>query len=242
MSKTEEDVQYLIQIVKKDIQIQERRRFLDDAPSKIKAIDKELKKMDEELEEGRERLERLEKERRHLEREIQDANDKINRKREEQRNVKTNKEYRAINTEIDYLTKIVDRDEERILAILDEVESIKNNLKEIEEKVNREKKELLAEKEALQKGMEESEEALKIMEDEKVRILPHISEPVRKLYQRILNVKGDSGVANLVGDICQGCYSRIPPQTAHEVRKNNQIITCEVCGRILVYYPLEESK
>ena len=242
MTRTEEDIQYLIQIVKKDIKISERKRFLDEAPSRLKQIEKELEKMDEELNESRERLERLEKERRHLEREIQDKNEKIARKQQEQRNVKTNKEYRAINTEIEYLKNMVDKDEERILAIFDESESIKKVLRELEEKVNKEREKLISEKEQLEKEISESEEALKIIEDEKVRILPHISEPVRKLYMRILNVKGDSGVANLVGDICQGCYSRIPPQTAHEVRRNNKIITCEVCGRILVYYPLEDSK
>ena len=42
--------------------------------------------------------------------------------------------------------------------------------------------------------------------------------------------------ANIAADICQGCYSRVPPQTAHEVRRNNEIMTCEACGRILVYF------
>ncbi|MCX5754289.1 MAG: C4-type zinc ribbon domain-containing protein [Candidatus Krumholzibacteria bacterium] len=43
-------------------------------------------------------------------------------------------------------------------------------------------------------------------------------------------------MANLLGDICQGCYSRVPPQRAVEVRRNDQIMNCEVCGRILVHY------
>ena len=87
--------------------------------------------------------------------------------------------------------------------------------------------------------MADFEILLKIIEDEKIRILPHLSERIRELYKRILKVKGDSGVANLVADICQGCYSRMPPQKAHEVRKNDKITTCEVCGRILVYYPID---
>lgn len=241
MPEAEEDVKYLIQIVKKDIKIQEKRRFLEDAPAKIKEIEKKIKKIDEELKESSEKLEKLEKEKIHLDMEIKSQNDKIERKKEEQRNVNSNKEYRAINTEIEYMTRVVDKDEERVLAILDEMEAVKKELAVIEKKIADDKSKLLEEKRRIEEEAKKSEDDLKILEDEKVRILPHISEPVRNLYERILKAKGDSGVANLVGDVCQGCFSRIPPQKAHEVRKNNQIIKCEVCGRILVYYPLDDS-
>jgi len=115
----------------------------------------------------------------------------------------------------------------------------KGELSAVTEKANSEKGSLSEEKAVLERKMADYETRLKVLKDEKLRILPHLSERIRALYKRILNVKGDSGVANLVADICQGCYSRMPPQKAHEVRKNNQIITCEVCGRILVYYPLD---
>jgi predicted nucleic acid-binding Zn-ribbon protein len=28
----------------------------------------------------------------------------------------------------------------------------------------------------------------------------------------------------------------VPPQKSHEVRRNDSLITCEVCSRILVHY------
>ena len=240
MPEVTEDIQLLIQIVKKDIEIQKNRKFLADAPQRIRVIEKKIKEMDEEVSERQEQLDKLGTERRHLEGEVDSFNDKIITKKTEQISVKTNKEFKAFNTEIEYLTKQIDKNEERILAILDQTEKIKKELETITERVEREKKALSADKESLEKEIRESTDSLKIIEDEKVRILPHISEQIQRLYGRILQVKGDSGVANLVGDICQGCYSRVPPQKAHEIRKNNQIITCEVCGRILVYYSIEQ--
>ena len=38
MVTAEEDIQFLIQIVKKDINIQEKKKFLDDAPIRIRGI------------------------------------------------------------------------------------------------------------------------------------------------------------------------------------------------------------
>jgi predicted nucleic acid-binding Zn-ribbon protein len=34
---------------------------------------------------------------------------------------------------------------------------------------------------------------------------------------------------------CQGCYVNIPPQMYNEVQKNNEIILCPNCHRILYW-------
>lgn len=239
MASIEDDIQLLIQIVKKDVDIQDKRKFLDGAPEQIKTLDKKIKQMDDELAESQSAIDKLDEERRHLEREISAQNDKIKQKRIERENINDNKAFRALNKEIEYLEKLVYKEEERVLQILEQAEVRKKEIAAIQEKINNEKGVLLDERKGLEERVVREEEQLEILEDEKVRILPHLSERINGLYSRILNVKGDSGVANLIGDICQGCYSRVPPQKAHEVRRNNQILTCEVCGRILVYYPVD---
>jgi uncharacterized protein len=238
MAIIEDDIRYLIQIAKKDLEIREKKKYLEGVPARIKAVEKEIKKLDDNLAGGRELIENMEAERRHLERELRTQNDQIEHKKAEQKQIKSNKEYQALTNEIAYLTKIVSEEEERVLTILEVGEGRKKEIQALAEKINAEKSKLLAEKTGFQEGMKANEDALLILEDEKIRILPHISENVRRVYERIQKVKGDSGVANLVGDICQGCYSRVPPQMAHEVRKNSQLIKCEVCGRILVYYSI----
>lgn len=239
MTAVEDDIQLLIQIVKRDVDIQERRQFLETAPSRIKVIEFKVKRIDEELHEVQEAVERLERERRHLEGEIDVQRSKLERKRSESKDVNSNEAFRAITKEMDYLEKMIYKEEERVLEILEQSEAKKRELDTATSRANSEKETLSNDKTGLEREIEEYTTQLNVLEDEKVRILPHLSDRVRNMYQRILNVKGDSGVANLVDDICQGCFSRLPPQKAHEVRKNNNIITCEVCGRILVYYSLD---
>ncbi len=236
MVNAEEDIQYLIQIVKKDLDIQEKRKFLAEAPVRIAAIEKEIKIMERDLEETRNEFETLEKERRHLEREIKAQNQKIDQKKLEQHDAESNKVYRALGHEIEYLSKLVYKEEERVLVILEKTEGKKKQIETFAAEVDERKKKLLDEKNELENKITAAEGNLKMREDEKVRILLHLSPSVKRLYDRILSVKGDSGVANLSGDICQGCYSRVPLQKAHEIRKNDQILTCEACGRILVHY------
>ncbi len=235
----EDDIRYLIQIVKKDLEIQERKKFLGNSPPMIVEIERQISEMDEELRESEEAIKRLGEERRHLEREVDAQRAKIIQKKIEQNAVKTTRELRALDTEIEYISRQVDVEEERIIAIFDKNDIKTRENDAITKKINDSKGKLLSDKNSLENTVKRYKEELEVLEDEKVRILPHISDRVRNLYIRILGVKGDSGVANLIGDICQGCYSRVPPQKGHEIRKNNRIQTCEVCGRILVYYPTD---
>jgi len=236
MPTVEEDIQFLIQIVKKDMEIKEKKKILDAIPFRIKTIDREIKKMDESMGETKRIIEKLDAEKRHIELELKTHHAELEKKKEEQQNVRDNKLYRAIITEMEFINKKVDQAEERMLAILDEGEARRNEIRIMTERMSGERVALVAEKDRLEKEAGATEDSLKILEDEKLRILPHISDDIRRLYARIKAAKGDSGVANLLGDICQGCYSRVPPQRAVEVRRNDQILNCEVCGRILVHY------
>jgi predicted nucleic acid-binding Zn-ribbon protein len=236
MPTVEEDIQLLIQIVKKDMEIKEKRKLLDAIPPRIKAIDREIKKMDESLNDTNRTIEKLDAEKRHIDQELKGHHAELAKKKEEQRQVKDNKMYRAIITEMEFINKKVDQAEERMLAILEEGEARRGEIRALTEKVNAERAALVAEKNKLETEAKSADDGLKILDDEKLRILPRLSESVRNLYMRIKTAKGDSGVANLVGDICQGCYSRVPPQKAVEVRRNDRILKCEVCGRILVHY------
>jgi len=239
MRTADEDIRFLIQIVKKDLELRENRNILENHPGKIAGIDRKLRQMEERYGEASGALDKLNKEKIRLDQDVEYDNQKIAEKKNEQLSVKNNEEYRAKSLEIDFLVKKIDREESRILEILEEMEAKKKDVEEVTRQIDSEKDALQAERDRLVSAMESAEARLKQLDDEKSRILPVLSDRVRKRYERILKAKGDSGVANLIEDVCQGCYSRVPPQKAHEVRRNDSIITCEACGRILVHYPVD---
>ena len=238
MVSATEDIGFLIQIVQKDYEIIDKKKFLETAPAKIKALETLVEKMDEEFQQDVEAISTLESEKSDLHEKIKNQNKEINEKKIARENLKTNKEYKAMGHEIEFLVGKIDESEERILLIMDQVVAKQKELDEIQKKINTEKDVYLLQKKELEDQVKEYSDSLQLIEDEKLRILPHLSKRVRNLYERILKAKGDSGVANLAGDICQGCFSRLPPQKGHEIRKNDSILTCEYCGRILVYYKI----
>lgn len=236
-----EDIKYLIQLVKKDMAIKRKMNVLDKNPEKIEKIDRKLREMDRQVEEKKAELDSLEKEKRHLKSVIDSENDKIRQKKIEESRIESNAAYRAWEHELAYLKKNLDKHEEKMLIDLEEIDSVEEELNRLSEDIEKTKNELLQKKEQLEREMQRSREELEVIRDEKVRVMPHISEGVRNQYSRVLRAKGDSGVANLRDEICQGCFSKVPPQISHEVRKNDRIIRCENCGRILVYYEPDQE-
>ncbi len=237
----ESDIQFLIQLSQKELQIIEAGRLLETAPGMITKLDKEVEEMESRYAEAEAELLKLKKENLSLETAIKDDRAGIQAKKNEQLKVKDNKEYTAKTNEIQFLEKKIDKAEMRILEIMELVEAEKNEVAAATEKINTEKENKLVARKDWEDRIEEANEALARLKEEKEKTLPLLSDRVRTRYLRILKGKGDSGVANLIGNVCQGCFTRIPPQQAHEVRRNDAIRTCEACGRILIYFPIDEE-
>ncbi len=238
----ESDIQFLIQLSRKDLEMQENKRLLETAPLTISRLDKEVREMDEHYTAAEAELEKLKKEKVQLELDVKHERAAIDKKKNEQLTAKDNKEYAAKTSEIQFLEKKIDQHESRILELLDMMEAEKKEVEAATEIINTEKDAKLAAKKDWEDKIEEAKAVLVILEEEKARTLPLMTDKIRNRYERILKVKGDSGVANLIGDVCQGCFSRVPPQHAHEVRRNDTILTCEACGRIMIYFPVDEGQ
>lgn len=52
------------------------------------------------------------------------------------------------------------------------------------------------------------------------------------IYDR-LRVSRHPTIVKLANGTCGGCHLKQPPQVAHLVKRDNQLVTCEMCGRIL---------
>lgn len=229
-----EDIRLLIDIVLKDREIVERKRSIEEAPARINQIDRLVDEMETQFEKSKGALKKLVTEKDRLDERIAGFRGKIVKHEEEKRLVKDNKQFRALLSEIEFFSRKIDEAETRILEIHEAMDVENNLLRETQRRIDDEKDALIEERDVLEKRLEENTSRLAVLEREKAAISGRLSDRVSRFYGRILDGRGDTGVANLVGDVCQGCFSRMPPQKAHEVRRNDRIITCEACGRILV--------
>jgi predicted nucleic acid-binding Zn-ribbon protein len=166
--------------------------------------------------------------------EIEDLHEREKKFRAQQLNVRNNREYDAIVREIDSVGKRVIELRGQ-LKPLDETEvkfrsllaTLGGNMEELAEEI--------AEKEAeyqnVRKATNEEEGALLVRKN---AILAQITSADLALYQRVRKARGGRAVTMIKRNSCTGCFHAIPHQKIVELRKQESVITCENCGRILV--------
>lgn len=236
MADLREDINVLAAIAKIDKTVRDQRAELDKIPGAIASIDKKLAGLEAARVRKNDLYESKQKERRKLEQSLQDNEELITKYRKQLFEIKKNKEYQAMLKEIENLKTDIDVKENRLLELMDELdtrgEEHENELKKICEEVARQSRE----KETLQGRARTLETGIKALEVKKPGLLKSVNPTLQKKYQRLLDNLGGLPVARIEGDTCGGCRERQPPQVIVEVHKNDQVITCEGCGRILVYY------
>jgi predicted nucleic acid-binding Zn-ribbon protein len=62
------------------------------------------------------------------------------------------------------------------------------------------------------------------------------------LYEQLLKGRRGIAMARMDGELCSACHVRLRPHVTQQVRRNDAIVQCESCQRILYYIaPVPES-
>lgn len=236
MTELTRELHLLVSIAKLDAQLNACRTEIGLLPDKIEKVRRSIEKIDGAMNEAAAHLADMAKEKRSLEKSLDDQNEKIKKLKVQLMEVKTNKEYTAMRHEIEHIEERIDEKEERLLILMDELDQQEDRNDDFTRSNEKQKQELLEQESELEERLAKLKEEMAGLEAEKPKVLRELDPQIRKRYDRILKKLGDFAVTHVEDEVCQGCFSRVPPQTALEVKRNDQIIACQACGRILVHY------
>jgi predicted nucleic acid-binding Zn-ribbon protein len=62
-----------------------------------------------------------------------------------------------------------------------------------------------------------------------------VDAPVLARYEQLLKQRRGLAVARMTGEMCAACHVRLRPHIAQIVRRNDEILACESCQRILYF-------
>jgi hypothetical protein len=62
-----------------------------------------------------------------------------------------------------------------------------------------------------------------------------VDQDLRRKYELIFSRRGGVAVVEIREGICQGCRMRVPPQLFNEIQRNEQVILCPSCQRMLYW-------
>lgn len=169
-----------------------------------------------------------------IESEIAELNETIRRRKEAQTDLVTNREFQALNEDIDRIKEQVSQAEARLMVANDDIIPLQTDLAEANE--------TLKEVEAIAGDYErEVEERLVVVREELARAEQERSEKAQSVephvlayYERLKNSRWPAAVRmNVREGVCTGCNLIQTPATRQSVARGRDMVVCENCGRIL---------
>lgn len=237
-----EQLDLLWELQRIDLELKGIKESQEGFPKEIKRLEEKQKIEKEKIQKDKEKIDSLEKERRRKESQLSVEQEKIRKTEGKMFEVKTNKEYQALLTEIDSLKGVNSREEEEILQLLDEIDELKKSLAKREKEIAAVLTKIEGEKKVLLDQMARDEEVLKKQAGRREVVIKRLESAHYRLYNTLTEKRKGVGVVSARQETCQGCYVNVPPQMFIEVQKNNAIIRCPNCNRILYWEGNGETK
>ena len=229
------DLERIIHLQQLEDIAEQARRTLADEPLRQQALADMLAAAQASLDNERARLAGNQAVRREIEKELAMQQGRLSKFKGQLMEVKTNREYQAMQKEIETAQHEIQKQEDLLLERMLEFDEITRQVKNAEGAFARDTAEVEAQRKTLAAQLAEAGAALAKTAADRDALAPQISAPVMAMFERVLKYRKISAVVAIKDGRCGSCQVRLRPQTVNELRKNEIIFQCESCQRILYY-------
>ncbi len=226
-------VEQLLVVQEHDLRIMQLEKEMRDIPARKERELERLNGHKAALAEAEDALKAKQAELKQLEVETESHHDKIAKLRGQQLELKTNKEFKAMEHEIEAIEKAISSTEDRELVIMEEIEKARQG-------VELSRGELAAEDAEVQEDIKALDERFSGLESElsdenaaRAAAAEGIDAEWMTRYEGILRSKGGGALVSTANGVCGGCYMTLPPYLQHDAKKRMGMVVCGFCGRLL---------
>jgi predicted nucleic acid-binding Zn-ribbon protein len=207
-----------------------------EVPRRKAEVEAEVARERGQLDAVRAALEASTKARRKREGELLDLEGKRSKYKGQLMEVKTNKEYTAVLHEIEAVEREIRTREDQILEEMERNEGLTAEARR--------------EEGAFKTAEEQARLRLRTLDDEARRLETEaqkhaaerdavgatVPDEARELFERVAKFRG-SAVAEAADGMCGACHLKLRLQMFSDIRRNEEIVQCPACNRILYYEP-----
>lgn len=231
------DLQRLIDLQRLDSASLDAQRRLAEAPQREKALSARLDVAREQLATAKQRLAENQTARRTIEKDVAMHQGRLSKFREQAMAVKTNQEYHAIQHEITFAQTEIKKLEDAILERMMEGDDLTALVKRAEAELAAEQKAVEADRRAMQNEATELQASLARIAGEREALVAALDTQVLSTFEQIARKRNGVAVAEARDGVCTICHVRLRPQVFNTVRRNESIVQCDHCNRILFFVP-----
>ncbi len=232
------DLQRLIELQRLDSAARLAERRIAGEAECQRAFDAQLEAAREQVAAAKERLAENQNARRTIEKDVAVQQGRLSKFRDQLMAVKTNIEYQAMQKEIEYAQTEVKKLEDQVLERMVEADDLSSAVKRTEAALAADQKTVDADRKALVADVAEQKTALGRLTSERVAVVSSLDPKVLTLFDLVSRRRNGVAVAEAKDGICTICHVRLRPQVFNTVLRNDEILQCDHCNRILFFAPV----
>jgi uncharacterized protein len=229
------DLERLIALQKLDTAADAARRSLSGEPEHEKTLEARLEAARQRVAVAKERVALNKTARGAIDKEVALHQGRLSKYREQAMAVKTNLEYHAIQKEIAHAQGEIKAHEDRMLERMLEADDLTVALKNAETDLAAEQKAVEADRKAMQAEHGVMEASIERITGERSAIVGALNKQVLLTFEQVSKKRNGIAVAEAKDGICTICHVRLRPQVFNTVRRNEEIVQCDSCNRILYF-------
>ncbi len=232
------DLERLIALQRLDSAAEAARRRLAEEPERERALETRLESARQRVAHAKEHLTANQTARREIDKEVAVHQGRLSKYREQAMAVKTNVEYHAIQKEIGHAQAEIKTHEDKMLERMLEADDLTAAVKKAEAELAAELKAVEADRKAMSAEHAELHASVQTMAAERAGIVGAMDRQTLAIFELVSSRRNGVALAEARDGICTICHVRLRPQVFNNVRRNEEIIQCDSCNRILYFVHL----
>jgi predicted nucleic acid-binding Zn-ribbon protein len=229
------ELERLITLQDIETRIATSQKRIAEAPAEIASLDAKLTAARDALTSAKQAVVDHQISRRDLDRDLIAAQQRLSKYKEQLMAVKTNEEYHAMQHQIAAAAADVGRIEELIIVNMVEADDLASRLKGAEAVLTRHEAEVARDRGAIEADVTNRHAVLEQAARDREALVPQIDLNAHALFERLRVARQGIAVAQAVDGHCSVCQMRLRPQVFHTIVRNESIVQCDSCQRILYF-------
>ena len=232
------DLNRLIQLQHLETTIAEARATIAAHPQRLADADARLESAKKTVEGAKDLLKANQDARRALEKDVAVYQGRLTKFKDQLMEVKTNREYQAMQHEIATAQTDLGAVEERVLERMVEADTLAADVKQAEAALTMQQKAIETEKKTLAEDLALEEARLAKATESRAALVKDIEPRLMALFEQVARARKGVAITTATRDgLCSVCHVRLRPPVFQQVRHNDSIIQCESCQRVLYWIP-----
>ena len=229
----DQDIVVLKEIQEWDLEIYSLKETLDEIPLQLEQSGRELERERAVSNETQTALQKLQLKQKEKEVELSAKETNIRKYEAQLTQVKTNKEYSSLQSEIVALKADNSLLEEAIIVLIDQVEVEQARLRDQQKKIEEKKTAFEAKKKESESRATQIREQVNVLSQKRNEKIKQVDPEIASLYDRVVSRKQGLALVKVEGENCPACQMQLRPQVVNEIQLKERLVVCESCSRIL---------